>query len=313
MRRTATGRAARRAAAGPPRAVIAPLRISRAGVRRIGLVCVWATVFCGAAYGLYRLEPVSRALLNGGGPVLRWVELPPWLNEPQAADVLGEIEAAAGLRARDDVHAPDLCERVATGLAASPWVERVQRVTKQADGVVRVLATFRRPVAMVLHDGVAHVVDHAGVRLPRQAPAADAARYNFLLISGVRKPLPPIGASWNSDDLAAGLALVQFIESAAAQGRAPVRAVLRGVDVGNVNRRRNARDGELRLIPIYPGSYIDWGLAPGREYDIECTAEGKLASLNGILAQYGQWPSEQWFDVRPHDRVLRGKVNAGTP
>src|SRR5262245_36854900 len=129
MKRTSSSRSARRAAAAP-RPVVAPLRISRTTLRRLGVLAIWGTVFTGAAYGLYVLEPISRGLLSNGTPTLRWVELPPWLTDQKLADVLSDIEAATGLSPKASIHDPDLCTRVAEGLRACPWVDSVQRVTK---------------------------------------------------------------------------------------------------------------------------------------------------------------------------------------
>lgn len=306
MKRTSPPRSARRPGSATP--ALTPLRLSPGAAAVLASALAWMLVLGGAAWGLHLLDGVARAAQARQTAVLRWAELPPWLSAPEQAAVLAEIAAAANVPPEADLHAPDLCERVAAALSACPWIERVERVTKQADGVVRVAAQFRRPAAMVARGTTAHLVSESGVRLPREVSVEEAPRYHFLVIVGARAAPPAVGEVWPGEDVKAGVALARFIDEAAAAGHASMRSSLRMIDVKQVGRLSEPGGGAMVLLTDQPESRILWGLPPGAEYDVERSAADKLRALNAIHASEGRWPAGRWYDVRPHERVLKGEV-----
>lgn len=306
MRRTSSPRSARRPDSTSP--ALKPLRLSPGAAAVLGRALVWMLVLGGAAWGLHVLDGAARAAQMRLPAELRWADLPPWLAAPEQAPVLAEIAAAANVPPDADLHAPDLCARVAASLSACPWIERVDRVTKQADGVVRVAAQFRRPAAMVVRGATAHLVSESGVRLPREVSLEEAPRYHFLVIVGARAAPPAIGEVWPGEDVKAGIALARYFDQAAAAGQAPVRSSLRMIDVKQVGRLSEPGGGAMVLLTDQPNSRILWGLPPGAEYDVERSAAEKLRALNAIHASEGRWPAGRWYDVRPHERVLKGEV-----
>lgn len=275
-------------------------RLSKAALWRGGVALLWITTISTVAYGLHRLEPHARSSFSGHPARLHWVDLPAWLADPAQRAVLADIERGADLFPDDDPHAPDLCARVYAGLDRSPWVRKVERVSKQPDGIVHVRAVFRKPLAMVVAKGIAYLVDETGTRLPGVMKADFIRREDGLALTGVRAPVPPVGAIWRGRDLAAGLKLVQFLNRAAASGRLACRPYLQTVDVAEFR----PGGGPLRIKTIYPGSYVYWGLPPGEEFDIESTAERKLAMLATLNPRGGEFPNAERIDVRDPDRIL---------
>ena len=197
-------------------------------------------------------------------------------------------------------------ERVALGLKRSPWLAEVKRVTRQPDGTIRIVATFREPFAYVEVKGLAYLVDKDGVRLPSKtdklAGRADKdtgdAWEQWYRIGGVSGPIPNEGEAWRGDDLSAGLRLVQFLKDAQARGEVPFRPLLRTIDVANFERREGLFGG-LRIRTIQPRGWIQWGEPPGEEFGIDPSATRKLALLRGLYAKDGgQFLDGKIYDAR---------------
>ena len=289
------------------------LRLSPQAWWRTWAVLGWAATLLLVGWGLWRLEDWSTARQRFVSCRAEWATLPAWLNRPENDPILGEIEMMIDLPPDADLTAPDLCQRVGWSLEQSAWVAKVNEVTKQADGTVRIDARFREPLAMVEVKGRAYLVDDEGVRLPISGSAAmrnPSDPNEPLLITGVVAPLPDVGRVWAaagtdpnagaSPDLAAGLALVRCLQSAYAAGRLQFRPWLTAVDVGNFGWRERPLDGQLRIRTIYPRYYINWGEPPGEEYPVEASVHRKLDLLGAVYAQHGQLP-EMNLDVRGAD------------
>ena len=134
--------------------------------RRTAALLGWSVSLAAVAGGVFWLvrdAPATRADVPG---VLEWDDLPDWLYSDASRRILRDIAAAADPGAGIDIRNPELCRRVEEGLQRSPWVAKVERVSKQANGRVRVRAVYREPFAMVEVDGKAYLIDRAGVRLP---------------------------------------------------------------------------------------------------------------------------------------------------
>lgn len=237
---------------------------------------------------------------------IEWAALPGWLQEPQSRWVLGEIEAALGPPEAHRRFDPALVHRLGERLAASPWVAAVERIQKTAAGIIQIDAKFREPEALVEVGGRLYLTDGEGTRLPPeyQADVLDHypdARERLFVIAGVSRPLPPVGANWEAEDLRAGLSLARFLKLAVARREVPFRSSLRAIDVSNFDGSKNRLDGKLRIKTIHAGAYIDWGLPPGEEFGVEASAERKLGNLRTAYVNLGgqlppkvivaRWPS----------------------
>ncbi len=259
----------------------------------------WTVSLALLGWGMLRLE---RQVYARGAAVpcrLEWVGLPAWLEEPNGKGMLDEVTAASGLRDNDDIHDPQLCARVGRDLGQSPWVAKVIRVAKRPDGAVRVRAEFRTPYAYVDVNGRAYMVDNTGVRLPPECATSMVSpkdRLDWIVITGVSGRLPALRERWAGKDLAAGLALLEFLREEEGHGRLPFGGWLMAIDVTNFDRP----DGELRIRTINPRCYIHWGAPPGQEVRPENTAAGKLDNLRSIYRSQGQFPDHP-IDVRPED------------
>lgn len=277
-----------------------PLRSLRAW-----MALAWIGTFAVIAYGLHDLEPYARRA-NTADTVIEWVRAPEWLNDENWRHVLPELEARINLHPDTDPYDDRVCPYVAERLVGSSWIEAVRRVSKQSDGRVKVYADFRKPFAMIEQNGIAYLVDREGVRLPQQWASSGLNRSGWLAIRGVAARAPNLARRWPGNDVAAGLKLARFLYRAEAVGRTPFRDEIRAIDVSNFDGRKNRRAGRLQMVTINPQSYIHWGLPPGEEYDIEITAEMKLARLCGLHAAAGRLPDKGPIDLRAEDGIGLG-------
>jgi hypothetical protein len=277
-------------------------QLSQAAFRRTWSVIGWTATIIGIGWGLQRLEARVCAVESGPPCTIRCAEVPAWLSSLAFSDgteLLATILSRAGVSPADDLHDPGLCARVGESLLGSPWVARVRRVTKSADGEILVEADFREPFAFVEVRGTAYLVDREGVRLPHECDAAFVRPGEWLLLTGVSEPLPGApGERWAGEDLAAGLALVGRLREAARRGEIPFRSSLRAVDVGNYDLETDRFDGRLRIQTIHPRCYIRWGEPPGEAYPIEPSARRKLDMLRTLYVARGQFPPDRVIDVR---------------
>ncbi len=314
MTRAKSPRTAKRTSSGGARAG-GGWRLSATAWRRTWALLGWSLAIAAVVVGMRRLQ----TFVNDGRPIvdctLGWVDLPDWFADPGGAEILRDIETAADLRPDDDPHDANLCARVTAGLQQSPWIAEVQEVRKQPDGVVRVQATFREPYAFIEASGVAHLVDRDGVRLPSQHVVdfvQDRFWNEWLRVVGVVAPVPDEGQPWPGTDVAAALDLIDFFNDAAARGELPFRSSLRAIDVANYDGRVSKYDAKIRIRTIYPRSYINWGVPPGQEYDVESSARRKLALLLAFYGQHGdQFPDGWVYDVRGPDGVRRWEFAGG--
>ena len=253
------------------------------------------------------LEREVRTARAGVACELEWLDPPVWLTSDSSGRILRDIAAAANPGAGVDIRDPDLCRRITEGLQRSPWVAEVQRVSKQADGRIRVRALYREPFALVEVNGSAYLVDCAGVRLPVRYDVARVPDHywnDWFRIVGVAEQVPAEGELWPGDDLAAGLRLVEFLREATARGEVPFRSALRTIDVANYDLRVQKLEGQLRIHTVSPRCNIIWGMPPGEEYGVEPTARRKLDTLRTVYAERGQLPD---------DRIDVCSAQIGTP
>lgn len=275
-----------------------------------GKSCVWLGTLAGLAVGMYALEGYAKSVGVVRPTKLEWPDdLPAWLKNPDHAEFKEEIAAAVQLRRDDDLHTADLCEWIGRRLEECPWTESVERISKRQDGVIRIEATFRRPVTMIVKGGNAYLVDEKAVRLPRERRPALLDAREWILVEGVRGDVPKVGQAWNGKDALSGVKLVRILNEAYEQGRLSCWPEFTRVDVSNFDGSESSRDGRIRIKTMTPGVLIHWGLTPGEEYPVECSTEDKLDRLDELYRKHSGFPEKGPIDVRPFDRVWTGNPN----
>lgn len=275
---------------------------------RAGMIALWAITLAGAGYGLKRADAAAARVVHDDTRI-EWVNKPAWLDGEEWREVLADLEQIHGIYPDTDILDSRVAAYVGERLQASPWIERLDRVSTVNDGRIRVYATFRRPFSLVESDGMAYLIDENAVRLPKQKRVSEIDYQQWLTIQGVREPMPQIGQAWPGADLSDGIKLMKWLTRTRQLDPAnppAIRSQLRSISVTNHGHRKNRWDGELQLITINPKVCIHWGMPPQEEYAIEAPAQKKLAGL--LLPEALAWiQSGQSIDLRGEKTVPVGR------
>jgi len=271
-------------------------KASRVGrtVVRIGRLSLW-TAFVGAILaGVWWSYRYTLSLPRYRQPVaISLAGLPDWLRLPANRHVVQQVLQSAGLTGRETITDPDLVVRVASNLAACPWVKKVLSVRIVSADRIEAYCQYREPVAWVQFRGRYYLVDEQAVRLPGEYPPEAIAGSGLLLVLGVVEGPPAVGRTWHGRDLAAGLKLIRMIRNR------PVRRQVRAVVVSNYGGRIDPLSPDIELITDRRTSRIRWGHAPGEELPTEPTAEQKLALLEHYQETFGRIDlGRPYVDVR---------------
>jgi len=202
---------------------------------------------------------------------VRLVGVPDWMGPSIRRELCWE--ASRGLTANPLDQAG--LNNAATAVRGSAWLRQLRQLRRTASGQVIVEAEFRQPVAIVQARDGYHLVDADCVRLPGLYLKHTAGRLEIPMIVGVsRQPARP-GNPWASEELAAGVALVCFLESA------PYLDQIRSIDVSGRDT-----DGRVHLVLRTPEGRVHWGLPPGQEFPYEPDASEKKRLLALVAARH---------------------------
>lgn len=253
-----------------------------------GAVLLWTalgtTLLCAAWLGWsYWRDEVAESPRYVVGEVLLTPAAPAWIK----ADVKTEALRDAGpgpLRLLD----PDLGERLATALAAHPWIARVIRIRKEYGDPPRVIAAveYRRPAAMVevIQNGQPGLlpVDGDGVLLPPADFSPNEAK-EYLRITVASLPGGPVGGPWGDARVtgAAGIAAAWGDRWRAVEAYR-IEAVRRAPGA--------AEEDEPPVFTLFTrgGRKVLWGHAVGSESLGEPKAEEKIARLEAYVQEAGR-------------------------
>jgi hypothetical protein len=245
------------------------------------LICVGALMF-----GLGALRKHVSSLPEYDLPIdVQLVDAPAWLDAARVDEMLSDLPP---MRFLDE----DATRVVAEHVGSSGWVARVVRAERCAGGVIEVQCDYRRPLAVVQHQGRFVLIDDLGVRLPGMY--SDPGE--FLILQGVAESPPRVGELWDATDLQAGLRLARLIL------REPFVGQVGAISVHNYRGREVASEAHLALLTRPDGSgggwgRVLWGSGPGEEIE-EPTATEKIRVLRANYQQCGRIDAgAAWIDV----------------
>lgn len=205
--------------------------------------------------------------------------LPEWI----AADVCAEVVRNAGLDNRLSLLEDSFAQVIEDAFVLHPWVESVERITKNYPQGVHVELTYRRPVAVVEMsgpEGVLYVpIDKQGVHLPPN-DVPDLRKRYLPRIGGI-VGRPPVGQEWPDPRVLGAAELAGQL--------ADVWEPLCLVDILPSARpeiREGARFFVYDLI-TRGGTRIVWGAASSTAPPTEDTFEAKLARLQRCIQEHG--------------------------
>lgn len=257
-----------------------------------------AIVLAALVYGWQRGEHHLQAFVSARGQVVTGDQVtlagcPTWLHGDVQRDLRWLVASQV---AADPMDATGL-EAARRLLAGNPWVEGVDRISRQGRGIT-VEARFRRPVALVMiprprRDREDYLrptdefclVDSGGVRLASDSlgrsdlpyKAEHIKKLGLPVIVGVAKAPPPAGQRWEGADLRAGLSLAKMLSGEEYAGQ------IVAYDVAGRDTRQR-----LWLALRTKSGLVWWGLPPGQEHSVEYEAAVKKRWLAGVYAKYGR-------------------------
>ena len=222
--------------------------------------------------------------------------LPEWI----VGDVRGEAVRNAGLAGRLSILDDAFAQVVQDAFILHPWVETVDRITKQYPAGVHVEVTYRQPVAVVelVNQNVVQLVpiDRYGVYLPPLDVPNIRKRYLPRIGGIVERPL--VGQQW-SDLRVLGAADIAVQLS-------PMWDALHLVDI--LPSARPEIRGQQRYFVFdlitRGGTRIVWGAAPSAAPSSEDNFADKLDRLRRCAEKYGPLDSVRGpavVDIRTHD------------
>jgi hypothetical protein len=167
----------------------------------------------------------------------------------------------------------DSLESAREALSRTGWFRDDLRLVREANGLVRVNATWRIPAAAVRSNGQDILVTSAGEVLPVRYPP-EASGYKALI--GVATDAPEPGKPWLGGEVQAGLRLLDYVSTLSCTDQ------IAGVDVTDYGPSRT-----LVLITEL-GNKIIWG-GPLDEFNPgQAAPPAKLARLGEIYRQHGR-------------------------
>ena len=271
----------------PPRRLGSALRIM-ALVAVIGLLAV----------GLYHVRNVllARPEYAGREAKVRLVDVDKHLPPDIAQEVLAAVQSAAeGKSLFDD----DLARVIHDKAQAQAWIAHVHSVTKHPDGVVAVVADYRRPFALA----------HSQLALSDELVAVDAEavvlpllvdwdlRGKFLSIRDIATRPPAPGTKWDAPDLIDGIKAVKLIQTR------PYAKEFSFIDVRNHNGRLDPTDPHVRFwAQVGHGrqTEVRFGRFPSASDDYCVSPAERMRWLDEVVAGNdgrlaGKW---DWIELR---------------
>lgn len=247
---------------------------------------------------------------------IRLTKPPHWIPH----DLVEQVAAAEGWSQSPPSLLDDrLVTDIAKAFCGHPWIEKVKRVEKTSDRVVRVQVEYRVPVALVdMGEARFYPVDAKGTLLPpADFSQADLARYPIIK-NAQSLPQGGAGTQWGDETIAGAAAIAEhFLRPAAraadAKASSPKTSTSRwnalNLDAIWIPKRTRATVEMEQVnyqILTRDGSRVLWGRAPGTGHPGELSAEQKISRLSQYLDEFksyrwGKDPLEidirHWSDI----------------
>ncbi len=205
-------------------------------------------------------------------------------------------------------------------LRNNAWIKRIDAVRRvmsadRKSETIEIDAEFRQPAAWVEYGDKFYLVDSEAIRLPGEYSAEDRkSTVGLMAINGVDLPagakgVPQPSEAWKTDDLAAGMKLVDLL-----RGETFV-AQIAAVDMANFQGRKDDKLPWILLDTIWTTAdgkprVVNWGRPVGEENFREIKAVAKLKALNAIYTRFSRIDADRdYVDIR-WDEVRLPKLAA---
>jgi hypothetical protein len=239
-------------------------------------------------YSFLRKYVDKRLTFPTNAPQVVLKNRPVWMSDFLAEQIVNLVRPSTGLSTFDQQPLIDTYDL----LKHNPWVKdvrQVRRVYRQQPGdTIEIDCEYRAPIALVRYGDVYALVDAEGIKLPElfnasQLPSimfGQDGRMNIRVIEGVLRAPPDPGHKWISEDLSAGLELVQLL-----YGK-PFAEQVQIVRVNNYHGRMDSKEAWLVLV-TRDRTEVRWGRPPSAsDAFAEVSWNQKLSNMARIVDKY---------------------------
>ncbi len=194
--------------------------------------------------------------------------------------------------------------KIASTLAANPWVKEVKSVVRQFPNRVRAEVALRDPAAFVLRSGKFYVIASDGTRLPGEYSSITEPGLDLPMIVYVRSMPPAAGKIWDDPAVTEGAKVAAVLRKHPDVAKA---ARIMAIDTSNIGGRRTPRESEITLL-THDRTQIFWGRGVDYPGGTELSPERKMAGLKAVLKEQGTIADKEYVDLRFPNPVFRSRA-----
>jgi hypothetical protein len=256
--------------------VSASLRASGGTASLIAVALCVVTAIVLLATGVPRLRSYldERSFVPAGEITMSFVDPPSWWDAIRADEIRRMVANAVGDGSAID---PARLATAQEALQQCGWFRSIRQVSLDAGGGFVVDATFRQPVAAVLHAGREYLIDGEACRVPVEWELGQRpARPHWISLHHAAEPPPGApGGRWSGRDVDAGLALLAAMRDRRWESQ------VAAIDLGSF-------EGDGLVLRTVNNGLIMWGYPPGTSTSAEPPSDAKLRNLDHLFATTGR-------------------------
>jgi len=194
-------------------------------------------------------------------------------------------------------------------LRDNAWIKKINEVRRviskdRKSETIQIYADYRQPAAWVQHDEKFYLIDADFIRLPGEYSLADRkATDGLMAINNVDLPdgaksVPQPSESWQTDDLAAAMKLVDLLHTQ------PFASQIASINMANFQGRKDPLQPWIVFDTIWPTAdgnprIVDWGRSLGDEKFYEVSSAAKVKALNEIYLRFSRIDANRdYVDIR---------------
>ncbi|MGN6370235.1 MAG: hypothetical protein ACTHN5_18415 [Phycisphaerae bacterium] len=200
-------------------------------------------------------------------------------------------------------------------LRDNAWIKKIDEVRRvvskdRKSETIEIYAQYRQPAAWVQVGDKFYLIDDEFVRLPGEySPADRNATAGLMAITNVDLPdgakkVPQPSESWNTEDLAAGMKLVNLLQ------KQPFVGQIASIDMANYKGRKDSQKPWILLNTTFAAAdgsprVVRWGRSIGDEKFYEVSAAAKVQALNEIFLRFARIDANHdYVDIRTEQVLL---------
>ena len=200
-------------------------------------------------------------------------------------------------------------------LRDNAWIKKINEVRRvvskdRKSETIEIYAEYRAPAAWVQVGQKFYLIDDEFVRLPGEYSLADRnATAGLMAITNVDLPggaktVPQPSEGWNTEDLRAGMKMVDLLHGQRFVGQ------IASIDMANYTGRKDTLKPWILLNTTFAAAdgsprVVRWGRSIGDEKFYEVSAAAKVQALNEIFLRFARIDANHdYVDIRTEQVLL---------